>query len=139
MTLPPNPQNKVVLEGELPKRPYKEIPVKPLANVQANIAYALLWIFALTLAAAFVSVDTGWVKITSVPDFVTPFITAQVGLLGAVMGFYFATHEHGPDQSSSSTPGAKPAPVTAPHTHPTGGTGGTGGAETPGVTGPTGV
>jgi hypothetical protein len=94
MSLPAEPQTKVVLSGEISSdAPIGQIPVKPLANVQATIAYALLWIFALTILASIVLVGADIISAADAKDFVTPFITAEVGLLGAVTGFYFATRE----------------------------------------------
>lgn len=125
----------ISLQGATPTHRVKSRPVVDAANVRATIAYALLGIFAGTIAMAFVSFATGWAKISDIRDFVTPFITAEVGLLGAVMGFYYATHDH-PAPSPSAAPAATPAPVSPPHTHPTGPTGATG---TTAAAGPTGV
>lgn len=44
---------------------------------------------------AFVALGAKWGTAGTIRDFVTPMITAEIGLLGAVTGFYFATHEHG--------------------------------------------
>lgn len=67
--------------------------VVPVANVRARIAYILLAVFTSTVGMGFAAVAAGWGTWTDLKDFITPLITAEVGLLGAVMGFYYATHE----------------------------------------------
>jgi len=96
--------HRYVLSGPTPIARY---PVKsakkapPIGSVRAKIAYLLILIFAGTIAASFIGLALHWANVADLRDFVTPFITAEVGVLGAVTGFYFATHEH--DTSNEHT------------------------------------
>jgi hypothetical protein len=72
----------------------RETRVVPVANVRARIAYVLLIIFGATIGMGFASVAAGWGSFDTVRTFITPLITAEVSLLGAVMGFYYATHQN---------------------------------------------
>jgi uncharacterized membrane protein YGL010W len=81
-----------------------------MASVRAKIAYVLLVIFGATVAGSFLALGADWATAGAIKDFVEPVLTAEVGLLGAVMGFYFATHEHethhpGVRSSESEPPG----------------------------------
>ena len=75
-------------------RERKAIRVVPVANVRARIAYVLLSIFAGTILAGFITVDAHWGTFSDVRNFIEPLVTAEVSLLGAVMGFYYATHQN---------------------------------------------
>jgi hypothetical protein len=73
------------------RRPRAE--VNSMQNVRAKIAFRLIWILAGTIVLGFVSADTHWGGWGVVRTFMTPLITAEVSLLGAATGFYYATHE----------------------------------------------
>lgn len=89
---------KIVLSGPVPteSRPVRSAKkAPPIGSVRAKIAYLLIFIFAGTIGASFAGLALHWASSArELGDFVTPFITAEVGVLGAVTGFYFATHEH---------------------------------------------
>jgi hypothetical protein len=82
----------------------------PLQRTQARIAYALLAIFAATVGMGFAGLASHWANAKTMKDFLTLFIPSEVGLLGAVTGFYFAskTASDAAAQSDSSDGPADP-------------------------------
>lgn len=60
-------------------------------RVRAYIAYWLLFIFAATVGLIFGSAAGHWAAINDLRELAAPLITAEVSLLGAVTGFYFAS------------------------------------------------
>lgn len=95
---------KIVLAGPTPmgSRPVQSAKKAPeLGSVRANIAYCLLAIFAATVGLCFAGVALGWGTDGTFRQVSAALISGEIGLLGAVMGFYYATHEHGSLASSN--------------------------------------
>lgn len=68
----------------------------PVENVRARIAYMLLVIFAGTILLTFVAAALGWASPSDIRQFEAPIVSAEVSLLGAVMGFYYASRVDNP-------------------------------------------
>ena len=61
-------------------------------KVRANIAYWLLFVFGATIGLDFGAVAGHWASPNDVRNLAAPIISAEVSLLGAVTGFYYASH-----------------------------------------------
>ena len=85
------PEGELLQGAENVQRLSDGLKIVPIENVRARIAYALLWIFGLTVGASFFGILSGWVSSTDLRDFMTPITTAEVGLLGSATGFYFGS------------------------------------------------
>lgn len=72
-------------------------PPTSVASVRARIAYLLLSIFAGTIVLTFLAGALGWATPSDIRQFAAPILTAQVSLLGAVMGFYYASRANDDD------------------------------------------
>jgi hypothetical protein len=91
------------LEGPLPTYLFKsEKKAPPVGSVRAKIAYMLILIFAGTVLLSFIGLAAHWATAEQLKDFVVPFLSAEIGVIGAVTGFYFATHEHDTEEGRSS-------------------------------------
>ena len=74
-------------------------PPTPVEKIRARIAYMLLWIFAGTIVLTFVAGASGWASPSDIRQFAAPIISAEIGLLGAVTGFYYASRAKDDDDS----------------------------------------
>jgi hypothetical protein len=86
-----------LVAGSSPAAPVPPPTTQDLADGETRhfIAWSLLAIFAGSILAGFATVWSGIATESAVKDFLTPIITAVVGLLGSVMGFYYGTKASG--------------------------------------------
>jgi len=75
-----------------------------MENVRARIAYVLLAIFAGTIGLTFGAAAGHWAVPSDIRQFEAPIISAEVSLLGAVMGFYYASRKELPPLGPPVTP-----------------------------------
>src|SRR5579863_8127368 len=83
----------------------------PVENVRARIAYILLGIFAATIGLTFGAAAGHWAGTNDIRQFEAPIISAEVSLLGAVMGFYYASRKELPELGPPVNPEKTGKPV----------------------------